>query len=65
MTIIICDKSIENEVVNILNKYTRGISVFKDGGYACRNGKIYSKIYDLSKEKFIDADIEFIKIKAK
>jgi len=63
MTIIICDKSIEDEVVNILNKYTRGISIFKYGGYAYRSEKIYSKIYDILTEKFIEADIEFIKIK--
>ena len=65
MTIIICDKSIEDEVVNILNKYTRGISIFKDDEYACRFGKICSEIYDISKEKFVDADIEFIEIKTK
>ena len=65
MIIVICDKYIKDEVINILNKYTKGISVIKNGEYACRFGRICSEIYDISKEKFVDADIEFIEIKTK
>ena len=64
--IVTCDKDIDiDEVINLLNKYTYGIQVYKQGSMAITCGNIEPKIYSVDMQSYTDADVmEFIEVRS-
>lgn len=64
--IVTCDRDIDiDKVINLLNKYTYGIQVYKQGSMATTGGNIEPKIYSVDMQSYTDADImEFIEIRS-
>lgn len=64
--IVTCDRDVDiDEVINLLNKYTYGIQVYKQGSMAITGGNIEPKIYSVNMQSYIDADVmEFIEVRS-
>lgn len=64
--IVTCDRDVNiDEVINLLNKYTYGIQVYKQGSMATTYGNIEPKIYSVDMQSYIDADVmEFIEVRS-
>lgn len=64
--IVTCDRDIDiDDVIDLLDHYTYGIKIYRQGSMASSSWNIEPKIYSLDTQSYIDADVmEFIEVRS-